>query len=166
MPEEHPPIELSVPITSGTARQRTRCLRHGWRNASPSVAKSRRNCGTPPAYVCGMTATRIDPESCPKAAVPRRRLWVDRGDHQRADRGLPELAVRTGDQNCAACAHSSCGYGPFPPASIKRSMCSSSTGSGTDPSSRTASWKARILNAGPSAFSAFSRDETIASSPR
>ena len=45
------------------------------------------------------------------------------------------------------------GYGPLPPSAMKRSIRSVTTGSGTEPSSSTASWNARILNLAPSVFS-------------
>jgi hypothetical protein len=50
------------------------------------------------------------------------------------------------------------GYGPLPPSAMNRSIRAVTTGSGTEPSSGTASWNARMLNFAPSAFSAFSRD--------
>ncbi len=64
------------------------------------------------------------------------------------------------------CRHSSSGYGPLPPAAMNASMRLVSTGSGTEPSCSTVSWKARRLNLDPSAFSALARASRIAISPR
>ena len=62
--------------------------------------------------------------------------------------------------------YSRSGYGPLPPSAMNRSIRAVSTGSGTDPNCSTVSWKARMLNFGPNAFSAFARSPRISRSPR
>ena len=72
----------------------------------------------------------------------------------------PAQGGRQGRRITAACT------APCPPSAMKRSIRAVSTGSGTEPSASTVSWKARMSNFGPSALSAFRRAARIAISPR
>ncbi len=67
---------------------------------------------------------------------------------QSASRDVEDSAVkRPQSKSCVTPAtHSMSGCGPLPSSAMKRSIRAVTTGSGTEPSSSTASWNARMLN--------------------